>query len=311
MSVSLTIGQGQYNGVNIGPGSNVFTQWNTIKGLTGLPDIRKGNVPRPNDEGMLAGYDFYGERTIEFNLEVTAGGGNTMQQNLNAVRQGLLKATSLGGGVNSLSPPPTRLYFNLGEQLSAGTVGVTRFVNARVEKFEDTVDLGWAAGSWQGGLARIAVQMGAVDPRIYDANAQSASVGLTVAAGGWTFPWTFPWAFTSNTGSLITAVNNGIYACPPYFTITGPCVNPRVQNQTTGVTLQFNTTLNAGDTLTVDSFSGSAVLNGTASRLSTLAPGSYISTFLIQPGSNTVAFYSSDGTVTGAQLTLYWANTWI
>lgn len=309
MAVSLAVGQGQYNGVAIGPGSAAYAQWNTIKGLTGAPTIRTGNVPRPNNEGMLAGYDFYGERVVEFNLEVTGGGGATMQQNLNTVRQGFLKSTTLGGGVNSLSPNATRLYFNLGE--GNGSVGVTRFISARVEKFEAPVDLGWAAGSWQAGISRIGVQMVAVDPRIYDSNIQQATVGLTVAAGGWTFPWTFPWAFTTSTGTAITAINGGIYACPPYFTITGPCNNPRVQNQTTGVTLQFNTTLNTGDTLTVDAFSGTAILNGTATRQNTLAAGSYIDTFLIQPGSNTVAFYSSDGTATGAQLTLYWANTWV
>lgn len=308
MTVALTVGQGQYNTVNIGPGS--VNQWNTIKGLTGLPAVRSGNVPRPNDEGMLAGYDFYGERTVQFNLEVAGtAGGNTMQQNLATVRQAMLKSTSLGGGVNSLSPQATRLYFNLGE--GNGAVGVTRFVNARVEKFDDTVDLGWAGGGWQKGIAKIAVQLSATDPRIYDANIQSAAVGLTVAAGGWTFPWTFPWTFTANTGTLITAINNGFYSCPPYFTITGPCNNPRVQNQTTGVTLQFNTTLGASDTLTVDCYSGTAVLNGTANRQNTLGPGSYIPTFLIAPGSNTVAFFSSDGTVTGAALTLFWSNTWV
>lgn len=305
--MTLAVGQASYNGLTFGPGTSF--QWNTIDGLTGAPAVRSGNVPRPNDEGMLAGYDFYGERTVTFNLEVTAGSGNTMPQNLALARAAFLKSTSLGGGVNSLSPPSTRLVFNLGE--ANGTIGANRFVNARVEKFDDPVDAAFAAGAFTNGLATVAVQLSATDPRVYDATVQSASVGLTVAAGGWTFPWTFPWTFTSNTGSLITAVNNGAYPCPPYFTITGPCNNPRVQNQTTGVTLLFNTTLGASDTLTVDAFAGTALLNGTANRQNTLGPGSYISTFLINPGSNTIAFYSSDGTVTGATLTMYWANTWI
>lgn len=309
MAVSLTVGQGQYNGVAFGPGSANYAQWNTIKGLTGAPTIRTGNAPRPNNEGMLAGYDYYGERVVQFNLEVTGGGGNTMQQNLTAVRQAFQKSTTLGGGVNSLSPTATRLYFNLGE--GSGSVGVTRFISARAEKFDDTVDLGWAGGGWLAGISRVAVQVVAVDPRIYDSNIQTATVGLTVATGGWTFPWTFPWTFTANTGTTITAVNSGTYSCPPFFTITGPCQNPRIQNQTTGVTLQFNTTLNSGDSLVVDAFSGTAVLNGTATRQNTLAPGSYIDTFLIAPGSNTVVFYSSDGAVTGAQLTLNWASTWV
>lgn len=303
---TLSIGQCTYNGIQIGPGG--VAQWNTILGLTGLPSVRAGNVVRPNDQGMLAGFDYLGERTITFKLEVTSTkGGNTMQQNLALVRAAFQPSTSLGGGVNA--PSNQQLTFNLGE--ANGTTGVNRSITARCEKFEDVVDLGWAAGSFVAGLAMIDVQMSATDPRIYDDVVSSQAVGLTIAAGGWTFPWTFPWTFTTSSGGLVVAVNNGTYNCPPYITITGPCLNPRIEQQTTGQTLQFNTQLNSGDVLAIDCYAGSAILNGTVSRLNALAPGSYITNIQAVPGSNTFGFYSADGSATGAQMTVNWTSCWI
>jgi hypothetical protein len=302
--MTLTIGQATYNGLQIGPGG--FFQWNSIDGLTGLPAVRAGNVPRPNDQGMLAGYDYLGERTVTFNLEATAGGGNTMQENLALARAAFLPSTSLSGG---MAPPAGQsLVFNLGE--GNGAVGVNRLVVCRCEKFDDTVDQGWSAGAFSYGIAQIAVQMSAVDPRIYDATLQSQTVGLTVAAGGWVFPWTFPWTFTTSTGGIIFATNSGSYTCQPVITITGPCLNPRIEQQTTGQTLQFNTQLATGDTLVIDCYAGSAVKNGAVSMLGTLAPGSYVTSIGVPPGANQFGFFSSDAVATAAQMTLAWANTW-
>lgn len=303
--MTLTAGQATYNGVTIGPGG--IAQWNTIVGLTSLPAVRTGNVVRPNDQGMLPGYDYLGERTVTFNLEIPGTpGGNTMQENLALVRAAFLPDTTLSGGIESASTQ--QLTFNLGE--GNGTVGVNRFVTCRCEEFQSPVDLAFVAGSFQAGYAVVAVQMSAVDPRIYDANVQSGTASLAVSAGGWTFPWTFPWTFTSSTGGLVTAVNSGSYECPPVITFTGPCLNPRVEQQTTGVTLQFNTQLVSGDVLVVDCWSGSATLNSTVSRLNALAPGSYPSAITVPPGSNTFGFYSSDASPTGATMTVNWSNCW-
>jgi hypothetical protein len=302
--VTLTVGQLTYGGVTLGPGG--IAQLVDIDGLTGLPTSRNGDVGRPNAAGMLSGSDFPGDRAITLDLEVTATGGNTMPQNLALLRQALQMTTVLGGGVNP--PAGVVLGYNLGESYSGA--GLNRQIAARVRKVDIPVNAGFAAGQYQYGVAKAAVLLDAVDPNIYDAVLQTASVGLTVATGGLTFPATFPATFGSQSGGLIYATNGGYSPCPPYMVITGPCTYPRIENQTTGVTLGFNTTLNTGDQLVVDCYAGSAVLNGTASRLNALAPASFINTFLLTPGLNTVGFYSSDATATGATLTLNWRNTW-
>jgi hypothetical protein len=53
-------------------------------------------------------------------------------------------------------------------------------------------------------------------------------------------------------GESITIVNSGDLASYAVFTITGTITNPRVQNNSTGKYFQLNTTLNAGQILTVE-----------------------------------------------------------
>lgn len=308
--MTLTSGQMTYAGVLLGPGGSA--QIVSVDGLTGLPTSRNGDVGRPNGQGMLAGYDFMGDRQVTLTLEVTGdpSTGVTLEENLTALRQAFLMSTSCGGGVygmaNGLATP--RLTYNLGE--GSGGVGINRQITARCRKFDATVDVAFAAGNFQYGITQAAVLLDAVDPLIYDADVQTASVGLTVASGGLTFPLTFPATFGSQSGGFVYATNSGSFACPPYITITGPCTYPRIEQQTTGVTVQFDTTLNAGDVLAVDAYAGTAILNGVASRLNALAPGSYITQLSVPPGTSTFGFYSSDASATGASMTVAWANCW-
>lgn len=308
--MSLSAGNMTYNGVTLGPGGTAEIV--SVQGLTGLPVNRTADVARPNAQGMLAGYDFTGDRQVTLTLEVTGNPSTatTMQENLTTLRQAFLMNTTCGGGVygyaNGVETP--QLVYNLGE--GNGGVGVTRQITARCRKLDDTADVAFAAGNFQYGITQVQVLLDAVDPLIYDNNLQTASVGLTVATGGLTFPLTFPATFGSQSGGFIYATNSGSFACPPYITITGPCQNPRIEQQTTGVSVQFSTTLNTGDTLVVDAYSGSAVLNGTASRLNALAPGSYINQLSVPPGTSTFGFFSSDATATGATMTVAWSNCW-
>ena len=229
-------------------------------------------------------------------------------QNLSLLRAAFQPVEQLGGGLNAGSA--YRLVYNMGEGgSSSANAGYNRFVTCRTRKFDAQINPGFAASAFMVGIIPVTVLLDAVDPTIYDANVQSAQVGLTVAAGGWTFPWSFPWAFTTSTGGLVYATNAGWAPCFPLITIVGPCINPRIEQQTTGETVGFTTTLASTDTLVVDCYNGSAILNGTASRLNTLTPGSQ---FFSLPGAetSTVGFYSSDATSTAATMTVASANTY-
>src|ERR1017187_7834293 len=120
-------------------------------------------------------------------------------------------------------------------------------------------------------------------------------------------------------GSSVTVLscpNAGNVDTRPVLVLTGPMTNPTVANQTTGWTLSFSNpfqssfTLNAGDTLTVDTDLHTVLYNAGGNtvavpvrswvRAGAIWPGTVAGIQGLQPGANTVSFTSQDsGFVTG------------
>lgn len=86
----------------------------------------------------------------------------------------------------------------------------------------------------------------------------------------------------------------------PVWTVVGPCVNPRLQNNTTDSQAEYNGTVAAGQTLIVDFETGEAKLDG---ALVTRLVRGIVSCV---PGDNLIGF-NSDGGATDTS-TLSWNN---
>lgn len=86
----------------------------------------------------------------------------------------------------------------------------------------------------------------------------------------------------------------------PIWVVEGPCTNPSVQNNTTDTIAQFDGTVAAGQTLTVNFAEGTAYLN---TALATRYVSGYLS---LSPGENTLGFNSDGGTT--ETCTISWNN---
>ena len=82
----------------------------------------------------------------------------------------------------------------------------------------------------------------------------------------------------------------------PIWVVEGPCVNPSLQNNTTDTLAEFDGTVAAGQTLTVDFAEGVAHLD---SALVTRYVSGLVS---FQPGDNMVGFNSDGGTTTTSKI---------
>lgn len=158
-----------------------------------------------------------------------------------------------------------------------------------------------------GGLVENAtIQFEAVDPYLYSAPTLNPTISLPTPGGGFSFPLTFNLSFGGGTlPNQYTAVNGGDVPCWPTLVITGPCLNPTVQNQSIAGNpfLTFGIQLNAGDQLVVDCDMQSVVYFPAGSSVGAPYPqllqaGSTF--FALPPGSSTIAFNSQDtGSVAG------------
>lgn len=86
----------------------------------------------------------------------------------------------------------------------------------------------------------------------------------------------------------------------PVWVVNGPCVNPKLQNNTTDTNAEFDGTVAAGQTLTVDFSAGTAYLNSALVTRYVFGSVSFV------PGDNLVGF-NSDGGATNSS-TISWNN---
>ena len=151
------------------------------------------------------------------------------------------------------------------------------------------------------------VQVTAPDPLRYGAVLHAETCGLPRPARGMAFPVRFPLVFGQGEGGVLALVNSGTATVRPVWTITGPCDQPVIRNDSTGERMAFSLSLAEGDVLTVDSAARTVFL-GEASRRAALLPRS--KWFGLPPGSTTIGFEALDNTATG-KLTAHWRDAWI
>lgn len=276
----------EYAGLLMGDGTNYDVV--EVVGLGDLPDVAASDRPRLRRHGLHPGDDFMGGRSVTLALEVWADTDAALSDALEA----LAEATNAGS-------PEAALEF----QLPGVAGGGRRRVLARPRKRSAPLDL-----SHLHRLARVDVEFFATSPVIQDAVESSETTTLPSAGGGLNFPATFPITFGAvSTGGTIAAVNAGTFPTSPSFRIDGPCTNPRIENVTEGAILALDIELGAGEYLLIDADARTVLLNGTASRYSSLTTTS--EWWDLQPGTSDVTFRAS--TTSAATLTVTWRSAWV
>jgi hypothetical protein len=300
---SLSTYQMQYNGLTLGPGTGYRIQ--KLEGLD-LPNVRSGDVARPRDHGELIGLDLMAGRDVVLTLQV-ATDGTSLQHALSAF------ASAFGSAGVTEAP----LYLQLPNLPLLA-------VMCRPRQRTVPIDL---EGYTVAGVASVAVQLHATDPRLYVAPSIASTTSAPTPAGGLTFPVTFPVSFGGGSSTADLFPNNvGNIEMRPILVITGPCTNPKVANDQTGWSLTFTNpsqssfTLYAGDTLTVDldSHSVQYLVSGTtvpSSERGWVVPGSIWPNATgiagLEPGVQTIQFSTTDSGVVAATLTLEYASAYM
>lgn len=156
--------------------------------------------------------------------------------------------------------------------------------------------------SWQ----EVIVDLQAPDPCWFDAAA--TRVPLAGLTGGLAFPAFFPASFAAM-GSTMIVVNKGDIAAPIRIEIPGPCLNPVVENLTTGERLALTLDVAEGQTVLIDTTYGSLLCrlqarNGTQTNaMQYLTPDSTF--WQLEPGENIVTYSAASGS---AAVTIEYAS---
>lgn len=297
ISPTLAVDQASFQGLTFG--ANTPFEWTAVEGL-GKPKVRSGNTPRPRARGSFVGTNLLDVRTITFTLDIGPPFGS--YSNL---------ANAVGALRTAASTEGTTEYPLWIQVPNAPLVAAMARVTGFDPKYDFEADIG---GTGLGLMKGVPLQFECTDPYFYSAPTGSATVGLPTPGVGFTFPITFPLSFGGGTAANQTTVtNSGDVACWPVFVITGPCLNPSIQNTSiTGNPVLFiNQQLNAGDRLMIDCdlqsimFFPSGQTTG-AAYPQVLNAGSTF--FGLVPGANNLAFNSQDTSSVAGTLAVWNAS---
>lgn len=157
------------------------------------------------------------------------------------------------------------------------------------------------------GCADVTFKMYAEDPRVYTSTLNSVDIAYGGDAGtGFAFNLAFDFSFGASippTGAVIAV--GGSRPTPPLFTITGPVTSPVIINDTLGISMFFNITLSATDSLVIDAKNRTITLNGSNNQRNTLLEPNW---FYLSPGSTFIRYGGSAGT--GSNLNVKYRDAW-
>lgn len=276
-------GQAELDGLLLGPGSPY-----AIASLSahGTPPVRTSGYMRPQDDGEIAGPDFYEGRQVLGEVSLRDG---TPAGDLGDVADALTAAFR----ARRTGTVPFDYW-------RPGDAGPRRlFVRPRRMLLE--VDYWWHHGIGD----PVPIEMFAPDPRWYSTALQSVTLEVPTATTGRTYDRTYPMTYGGGSGGTQRATNTGRVDTHPVTTITGPITNPRVSNATTDEALEFGIELADGETLVVDHYAHTVMLGGTASRYGTLRRP--VAWWTLVPGDNDLQL-GADSAGVGAQALVEWRH---
>ncbi|WP_256107209.1 phage distal tail protein [Streptomyces sp. ODS05-4] len=287
-------GQIQWAGLLMGPGTPYQIDRSGLTGWDDLPTLDTGDVPRPDQHGSWPGAVWAQPRLVGATVWlVPPTAGDSL-----ATTAAFRAATGPEGGERWLA---VRLH------------GETLAVRARVSRRVVPQDRSYV----RQGLAKASLQWTATDPRRFGPVLRQGGTVLPVAEPGLVFDgeagsglqWPLEWGADGVSGGF-TAVNEGGAPAHPVIEFRGPVRQPALIRLDDGSRLQYDLVLGAGEVLTVDTESGTVVLNGTASRLYTAMPLSVPEQlFRLEPGESALAFRSDDTTPDPrASVTVRWRD---
>jgi hypothetical protein len=254
-----------------------------IDGLEALPEMRVADVPRPRAAGSFALPQYPAERVVTIDVEVARTAAATMREVVDAWNAATVPAATESAIVYQLP----------------GT-GKRRLVG-RVRRRTLPVDRGFGFGRAIG-----SVQIVASDPRILDNVETSGSTGVGSVTGGLGFPHGFPHGFGAATAGAIAIDNAGNTPAPWTATLAGPLTSPRITVVGGDGDLELNGfDLADGQTIELDSAARTVLLNGTASRYSSLTRRVW---FELPVGASLVQLGAASGTGT---LTVRYRSAWL
>lgn len=282
-------GQLEFNGYLLGDDETTYTV--SITGWEDLPAVDSSNTLKPSSHGAWVGKKLVGQRIITW----TGRFAPEETDDWSALLQDLKSSFTVPMGTEELEI----VIQTRNEQKS-----VFGAVTARAIPMD-------YAYSYYG--ANVTIQFECSDPRKYDLGTHTVFISMpSDTDDGLDYPLVYPLDYgVAMLQSDLIVTNVGDAPTPVILNFSGPATNPTLVNTTTGQQLTFNIVLTGSDVLTVNTRTGTVLLNGSADRLYTRdITSSPILGFFIQPGQNEMHVFAEEWS-TGAGVEIVYRDAYL
>lgn len=280
------VGQIEYNGILLG--SDTPFHWKQLTGWDSLPALDDSSSARPDAHGDFPGAIYAQSRTVTLEGWADAA-AETMEQVLREFRSRLQLIQD---------EVPLIVSDGDGVKLAYARIIARDLAHTPLRRV---------------GRGEYSLQWKCTDPLRYSLDQRMAALSPVTFTGGLTYPLVYPLDYGSVTGRNVTdGLNDGDAPAPAQVTFVGPMLGGyALTNTTTGQRLAYDVPLVAGETLTVDTRTGSVVLNGSSDRASYLSASSVPpELWRLQPGTNELVFTTAGGAGAGTGASVSWADTY-
>lgn len=271
------------NGTSINiAGTRMLT---SITGATG-PSIELESYSRGSGDGVVLGRSNYRGLIISFSVAIMTASASS----LITEKQRLIKLLTIDPNSNNDQKTFTFVLANGTELSSTGIV-------SKISHNLQTGDVGYA---------EVLVQL--QTERSYLQGADKTATLQVVNLGGMSIPMSVPMAMNlgSQQETLTQLTNNGTAYGSIAVSVTGPTVGLALINQTRGTRWQTSATLTATDTLAIDFYERTAIVNNSTNILATVS-GNWWS---LAPGVNEV-FLAANNYDNQTSATIVYQDTYL
>lgn len=274
----------EFNGLLLG--SNTPYRWKELTGWDDQPSLDLADTPRPSDHGDYPGLGLFQSRLPALTMVVEAADPWVVEELL-----GLLVARA----AYSDTELPL-IVRDTSRKLVAGARVQMRTIPHQPQR---TL-----------GIATAAVQWKCSDTRRYASGFRSVHLTPGVASGGLVYPLEYPLNYgTPATGATAVLGNDGTTPAPAVVRFRGPGTGHAVKIG--DLLLKVNLPLGAGDTLTVDTRTGSVLLNNSSDRTDWVTRDSVPpEAWLIPVGSTPVRFTVTSGSGPETAVDIEWSDAY-
>lgn len=256
----------------------------------GATEVRTFDTPRSGSDGFTAGRDLLGKHSTTIVVQILADDLFDLETKIDAWKAAAAASNDVLVALRANPLGSTRVRYGRfripGEVLSRGRVTLGGFVANASALFE------------------------ALDPRTYADDQIDQTTARAIPGSGFAVPFLVPFTLPAGQVGTVAVVNLGNTAARWTARLDGPLVNPQVAHLEYGRRLAFTAngglTIDAGQWLTIDSQTRSALLQGLSERGTQLTLDS--EWFDLGPGSNSLELDADSGSGT---VTFSWRHAYL